>query len=117
MHHHEYYITMLKTPYGYLTKKGFANDINDKNIILLPSNSYGYWSSTERRIEYFIKCYEGEEKEAVTQKLLDCVKEIETKTYHCPSRNTYCCYFRECERKKICQFWKDRSTLELYRLY
>ena len=117
MHHHEYYITMLKTPYGYLTRNGFTDDINDENIILLPSNSYGYWSSTERRIEYFIRYYEGELKEEMKQKLLDCVKEVETQTYYCPSRSTYCCYFRNCEKKRNCQFWKDRTKLTFHRLY
>lgn len=118
MHHHEVYITMLKTPNGYLTRTGFTNDINDKDIILIPSNTYGIWSTITSRIKYFLKEYCGSNRVEMSDTLLQFGDDIETVIYKCIySNRTYCCYGHECECKANCQFWKDRADVKLNRIY
>ena len=62
MHDHNYLITFLKTPLGFLTKTGFTQDINSKDILLLPSNTYGKYSTMLGRIKYFCDYYNLEYK-------------------------------------------------------
>ena len=113
MHDHKYYITFLKTPLGYLTSTGFTQDINSKDILLLPSNTYGKYSSKERRINYFSEFYNLDQ--LICESLKECIAECETILYRCPYGDTWC---KGCYRKGTCAFWtKDRASLKLFKLY
>ena len=72
MHDHNYTITFLKTPFGYLTRTGFTLDINSKDILLLPSNTYGKYSSMIGRINYFSKFYNLDQE--IYEKLEEYIK-------------------------------------------
>ena len=113
MHDHNYQITFLKTPFGYLTSAGFTQDINSKDILLLPSNTYGKYSSMVNRVNYFSKFYNL--NQTIYEKLIGCIAECETITYRCAYGWTWC---EGCTRKNICDFWNnDRARLNLSRLY
>ena len=116
MHDHEYTITLLKTPYGYLTKNGFTDNINFEDIILLPSNSYGKWASFEEKIKYFCKYSNISEDDL--NSILKNQSKCEIYTFLC-RYGTQCCYFNNTECKNsYCEFWNDdRSKLKLSRLY
>lgn len=111
-HDHRYSVTFLHTPWGYLTQTGFTQDINAKDIALLPSNSYGKYSTMLRRIEHFCRSYKLSQE--VYEKLCSRAKECETFTFCC-GHGTRCdgCTFRE-----DCKFWTDdRNKLGLEKLY
>ena len=113
MHDHNYTIRFLKTPFGYLTRTGFTLDINSKDILLLPSNTYGKYSSMIGRINYFSKFYNLDQE--IYEKLKECIAKCETIVYRCPYGGTWC---KGCPRKNTCDFWtKDRASLELSKLY
>lgn len=75
-HDHQYSITFFKTHLGYLTQTGFTKDINAQNIELLPSNSYGKYSSMSRRIDFF--CHYSELSHEILEELQKHAKECET---------------------------------------
>ena len=111
-HDHRYLITFLKTPWGFLTSTGFTQDINSKDIALLPSNSYGKWSSMLTRIEFLCKYYNHEQK--TLEMLCKHASECETITFYC-EHGTSC---NECSYKNRCKFWNtDREELKLSKLY
>lgn len=112
-HDHGYALTILKTPQGYLTKEGFSQDINSKDIIVLPSNTYGKWSSMLTRIEYFLR--ETSLKEEVCKEIFDNISDCETIAFRC-RHGVYCngCIYRSAN----CEFWDGhRDQLKLSKLY
>lgn len=112
-HDHRYCITFLKTPWGFLTDTGFTQDINAKDIVLLPSNSYGKWSSMLRRLQFFFEA--SHISEETYQKLCQHAEECETVVFYC--RHGTCCNGC-CYQTKDCPFWNgDRQQLSLSRLY
>lgn len=116
MHDHEYTITLLKTPFGFLTKDGFTDDINSKEIVLLPSNSYGKWTPFKDKIIYFGK-YSSIPEDSLSL-ILENESECKIKTYLC-EHGTDCCFFRNPDCKNsTCKFWNsDRNQLKMHRLY
>ena len=52
--HNKYSITILKTPYGYLTNTGFTENINSSDIVAVWSNNLKY-KNKKRRLRYFLK--------------------------------------------------------------
>ena len=109
---HNYSITFLRTHLGYLTKTGFTQDINSKDIALLPSNSFGKWSTMLRRIEKFCNFYHL--RPEIFEELQRHVNECETICFYC-IHGTYC---NECIFRKDCEFWNgDRKKLKLYKLF
>lgn len=116
MHNHHYSITFIKTKYGYLTYNGFSDNINDKNLILLPSNSYGVWSSNKIRLDFFLKEFKGSLEDR--NKLQECINDLELKSFYCVKKGTCCCYQNDCIYKNNCDFWnKDRETLKIDKIY
>ena len=113
MHDHNYLITFLKTPLGFLTKTGFTQDINSKDILLLPSNTYGKYSTMLGRIKYFCDYYNLEQQ--VFEKLYEYLSECETITYQCDFGLLWC---DTCCYKNNCSCWNaDRAQLDLHKLY
>lgn len=111
-HDHEYCITFLKTHLGYLTQTGFTQDINAKDIVLLPSNSYGKWSDMPRRINFFYN--DSKLPHEIFEELQKHAKECETICFYCVHGT--CC--NGCIYRKNCTFWNsDRKNLKLYKLF
>ena len=115
-HDHNYSITFLKTPYGFLTKEGyFTQDINSNDILMLASNSYGKWASRTSRISYF--CKYANVGEDIIKELCEREDETETYTYLCHTNGTQCIY-GECKRKAICDFLNgNREKVKLSRIF
>lgn len=115
-HDHNYSITFLKTPYGFLTKEGyFTQDINSNDILMLASNSYGKWASRTSRISYF--CKYANVGEDIIKELCEREDETETYTYLCHTNGTQCIYGK-CKRKAICDFWNgNREKVKLSRIF
>ena len=103
-HDHRVFITILKTPWGYLTQDGFTKDINSKDIIVLRSNTFGKWSSMETRVKYFIK--RATLSKEISEKLYEHASECETMAYLC--KNGFFC--DECIQRTDCQFWNGRRS-------
>ena len=120
-HHHNYGLTLLKTPKGYLTKNGFTNDINDSEIIILRSNTYGIWASIKHIVEYFIK--ESENPSKITEELKDYPFDnanFEVKSYWCGQNICNGChkYNNELHPEYNCKFWHGhRDELKYSRIY
>lgn len=111
-HDHNYAITFLKTPFGFLTKTGFTEDINSEEIVLLPSNSYGKWSSMKRRLDFFTR--KTSLDSSTIRELYARSTECETMEFLC-EHGTYC---EGCRFKRGCDFWSGkRDTLKFYKLY
>lgn len=111
-HDHRIYITLLNTPWGYLTKTGFTEDINLNDIIVLRSNTFGKWSSMRRRIKYFLEL--ASLSEDVSKKIYEHESQCETIVYLC-EHGFFC---NDCKYRSDCQFWNGRrDQLELSRLY
>ena len=114
-HDHRVWLTLLKTPLGYLTKTGFTKDINSKDIIVLRSNMFGgKWSSMDRRIECFL------EHTTLSREVSENIYKNESKckimAYHC--KNGLDC--AGCTKHNIfrdCKFWDGhRDELKLEKL-
>ena len=111
-HDHRVWLTILKTPSGYLTESGFTEDINSKDIIVLRSNTFGKWSSMKRRIEYFLE--RATLSENISKELYEHEAECQTIVYLC--EHGFVC--NGCTYRSDCQFWNGRrDQLELSRLY
>ena len=111
-HDHRVWLTLLKTPWGYLTQKGFTKDINSKDIIVLRSNTFGKWSTMRNRIEYFLRY--STLKEQVTKQIYEHESECETIVYLCE----YGSICKQCSYYPACQFWNGcRDQLEFEKLY
>lgn len=98
MHDHTSMLTFLQTPWGYLTNDGFTKDVNDKNIVVLPSNTYGKWSDMDLRIKRFAE--ETDFDDYVVHEILEKSEHCKTISYRCPK--DACC---ENLCKLSCQFW------------
>ena len=111
-HDHRTWITLLKTPWGYLTKTGFTNDINSTDVIVLSSRTFGKWSTMRSRIECFLQKANLDTLSA--NALCEHALECETIVYLC-KQGSYC---NVCEHKSNCQYWNgQRDQLELSTLY
>ena len=111
-HDHRVWLTVLKTPWGYLTETGFTEDINSKDIIVLRSDTFGKWSSMKCRIEYFLEL--ATLSEDTSKKIYEHESECETIVYLC-EQGFFC---DRCKDRADCQFWNGRrDQLVLSRLY
>ena len=111
-HDHRVWLTLLKTPWGYLTKTGFTNNINSNDIIVLRSNTFGKWSSMKSRIQYFLELTTLSSD--ISKDLYEHESECETIAYFC-NHGFFC---NGCEHYSNCQFWNGRrEQLELSKLY
>lgn len=110
-HDHRVWLTLLKTPWGYLTRTGFTQDINSTDIIVLRSNTFGKWSSMKRRVQFFLECSTLNGNSA--KKLYAHATECETIVYLC--KHGYFC--GDCRYHSDCKFWNGhRNQLELSKL-
>ena len=112
-HDHRVWLTMLKTPWGYLTRTGFTKDVNSKDIIVLRSYAFGgKWSDMKTRIECFLKG--ATLNEDISKKIYEHESECKTIVYLCKN-GSYC---NDCKYRSDCQFWNGgRKQLKLERLY
>ena len=111
-HDHNYSLTMLKTPYGYLTKTGFTDDINSTDIVILSSNTYGKYSTMLGRISFFQKY--SEVSSEIFKKLYSEAEKCETIAFNC-IHGTKC---NECIYKEKCDFLNGRrEELKFSKIY
>lgn len=112
-HDHNYLLTILKTPKGYLTPNGFVQDINSVDIIVLPSNTYGKWSSISDRVKHFLRGTSLDEDMA--KEIFDKISDCKTIGFRC--NNGVCC--ESCiYRSSSCEFWSgQREQLKFFKLY
>lgn len=110
---YDYLLTILKTPMGYLTSNGFTQDINSDEIIVLRGYTYGQYSSTITRMQFFIEKATLSEKNK--KELHKYVEECEVIAYRC-EQATECQTCQYC--KEECKFWNmSREKLKLFKLY
>ena len=115
-HDHNYSITFLKTPYGFLTKSGdFTQDVSSNDILMIPSNLYGKWTPRKDRIKYFCQC--ANISQEIMEELCEHEEQTETYTYLCYTNGTQCICGR-CKRESTCDFWNgNRGKMKLSRLF
>lgn len=101
-HDHRVWLTLLKTPWGYLTKTGFTKDINSNDIIVLRSNTFGKWSSMKTRIQYFLE--RATLSKDISEKLYKNESKCEAIVYFC--EHGFLC--GDCRYRSECKFWGGR---------
>lgn len=106
-HHHNYPLTFLKTPFGYLTTTGVTDDINDKNLLIFQANTYGIWASFKGKVEYFIEKSQIDNrlKYSIQHSLDECI----IYTYWCGQNCNGGCF-----NKSDCSFWNGDRNLLIY---
>lgn len=95
-------LTILKTPYGYLTTKGFTDNINSRDIVAVWHNSFRKCITKKSRLRYFLnRCYISKKIKEVLEQ--ECLSECKFFTYHC----IYSTSCSSCYNLKYCRFWND----------
>lgn len=109
--HNKHSITILKTPYGYLTNTGFTENINSRDIVAVWSNNLKR-KNKKRQLRYFFKhCFLSSKIKQVLEQA--CLDECIVWAFECPYANSCC----SCYNSKYCNFWNgNRDKLEFTKL-
>lgn len=104
-------LVILETPLGYLTKKGFTDDINDKDLLVLKGSSLGSFSSYKDKVDYFIRKSKNSTKVSWKLKKYKYDKdEIRILLFRCIRETCEGCHKNDENNMFIrekCRFWHD----------
>lgn len=102
-------ITILKTPYGYLTTQGFTDNINSGDLVVVWNSSLKKCITKKGRLRYFLNlCYISQKIKEVLEQ--ECLFECKFFTYSCTYSSTYSNSCYPCRNSKYCSFWNDDRT-------